>query len=210
MKVIVATSVSWKIAHYARLTIPHTVEYCLRHGYSHLVMNGPYEEAAKNIGWIARLLGEKAGGYGMIWGIDADCVITDMAKTIHDLPCLGPHVTVCEEGIVGWNRVNCGSIVWKDTPEVHRLLAASDARYDEWKGLPCQWQSWIQGDEFKDVITVAPLRSFNSCAWTHPGGAIGEPGVHWQPGDFVFHPCGVYPPQVRARCIEEAIRETRR
>lgn len=207
MKVIVVTSVSSKIADYASLTIPHTAEYCLRHGYSHLVMNGPYEEAVRGIGWMRVLL---SSGYDMIWALDADCVITDMTKTIHDLPCLGPHVTVCEEGIVEWNRVNCGSAVWRNTPEVHDLLMESGDRYGEWKGLPCQWQSWIQGDQFKGVVTVAPLRSFNSCAWTHPGGVGGAPGSHWQPGDFVYHPCGVFPLELRATYIKGAISETRR
>lgn len=207
MKVIVATSVSSNIADYAKLTIPHTAEYCLRHGYSHVVINEPYEEA---VGRTDRLADLFKMGFDLVWSIDADCVITDMTKPIHTLDCLGPNITVCEEGIVEWNRINCGSVVWRSTWPTEWVLRSIDAKQDQWRGLPCGWQTWLQGEWAKDVVTVAPLRSFNSCAWNQPGGAVGTPGSHWRPGDFVYHPCGVFPRELRVACIKGAIGETRR
>lgn len=207
MKVIVATSTSAKIADYASLTVPHTAAYCLRHGYSHMVINESYEEAAGRTDRLADLFGM---GFDLVWSIDADCVITDMAKKIHTLDCLGPHITVCEEGIVEWNRINCGSVVWRKTSCTEKVLRDIASEQRLWRHLPCGWQTLIQMDhgpewESNRVVTVAPLRSFNSCAWNQPGGAVGPAGSHWQPGDFVFHPCGVFPQSERTRMIAEKV-----
>lgn len=189
MKVAVAVSVSGCIAQMASLTTPNKLEYCLRHGYSLFLENREYKDAVRSVRAVIAPLLER---FDFVWALDADAVITNLAQPVHELQCLGPAATACEEGIVPWNRLNCGSVVWRAGEKSQRLLELLDASRHEWEGLPCQWQTWmacIGGD----LVTAAPLRAFNSCEWTHPGGDEGEPGTHWRPGDFVYHPCGVFP-----------------
>lgn len=205
MRVLLFTSVSSKIAGIAGLTIPNKSAYCMRHGYSLVIDNRPYEEAVAATRDLARLLDT----YDLVWSLDADAVITDMHQRIEELACLGPHATVCEEGIVPWNVINCGSMVWRSTDATKQLLHAIAGSRSEWAGMPCIWQTWLQvhRGSLGDALTVAPLRAFNSCVWNKPGGGEGEPGSHWQPGDFVYHPCGVFPLEERERWIVNALRQ---
>jgi hypothetical protein len=203
MKVAVVTSVSENIAEMAALTVPNKLAYCLRHGYSLVVNNESYQDAVMN--WpkaVAKLL----DSFDLVWCLDSDAVITDLDRPIHSLPGLGPCLTVCEEGIVDWNRINCGSTVWMSGSMARYLLSRIDECFHEWEKMPCQQQTWlgVQADRSGDLIKVAPLRSFNSCAWNHDGDDI-KPRSHWQPGDFVFHPCGVFPHSQRLVSVRAAL-----
>jgi hypothetical protein len=192
----------------ACLTVANRMEYCLRHGYSFIADNKPYAEAVAGVAAMVPLFDI----YDMVWTLDADAVITNMTQRVEELSCLGPHVTVCEEGIVPWNRLNCGSIVWRDTLETRWLLESITVQRKQWMSLPCIWQTWLahRAAEFGDVLTMAPLRSFNSCEWNRPGGGDGPPGSHWKPGDFVRHPCGVFPPEEKLRRVAHALLEVTR
>jgi hypothetical protein len=208
MSVAVVTSVSADIASLAAITVPNKLEYCVRHGYTLIADNQPYSEAVRNTHLLCHYLDR----FDFVWALDCDAIVTDMAQRIESLPCIGPHVTVCEEGIVEWNRINCGSVVWRNTPETRRLLHEIASKVDEWQGLPCGWQTWLGNlrTEPGDLLTVAPLRAFNSCVWNRPANAKDEIGGHWQPGDFVYHPCGVYPMAERIEWLRNALREVRR
>ncbi len=207
MKVAVVTSVSANIAELAALTVPNKLEYCLRHGYSLIVDNQPYEEAVKN---LSNSLLSILDCHDLIWTLDSDAVITNMTVPIHTLDCLGPAMTVCEEGIVDWNLINCGSVVWKSGCRTRYVLERLREAESEWIGLPCQQQSWLGGlvGSVGDLITVAPLRAFNSCVWNCPAGGPGEPGCHWQAGDLVYHPCGVFPHTTRVAAIRQILAES--
>lgn len=204
MKVALVTSVSANIAKLAAVTVPNKLEYCLGHDYSLIVDNRPYDEAVHA---LRSVLVPLLDVYDLVWALDSDAVITDMTKPIHTLPCLGPGLTVCEEGIVGWNRLNCGSMVWRAGSRSRYLINRIDESTAEWAAAPCGWQSWLgsYAAAFSDEMTVAPLRSFNSCAWNLPGGSIGESGSHWEHGDFVFHPCGVYPQSERIEVVRSVL-----
>jgi hypothetical protein len=203
MKVALCTSVSSNIAELATLTVPNKLQYCLQHGYSLVVDNQPYEEAMRNTHYLCELLDR----FDLIWALDADAIITDMSQPIHTLSCLGPHVTVCEEGAVEWNWINCGSMVWKNTLVSRTILQTIAMERERWDSLPCQWQTWLGGyaKARPEYVTVAPLRSFNSCLWNRPGNGEFNPGGHWEPGDFVYHPCGVFPPEEKLRWIQNAL-----
>ena len=208
MKVAIVTSVSQNIAGMASLTAANRMEYCLRHGYSFIADNKPYAEAVAGVASMVPLFDI----YDMVWTLDADAVITNMAQRIEELDCLGPHVTVCEEGIVSWNRLNCGSIVWRDTLETRWLLESITVQREQWMSLPCIWQTWLahRAAELGDVLTIAPLRSFNSCVWNKPGGGRGPAGSHWHHGDFVYHACGVFPAEEKLRYVANALLEVQR
>jgi hypothetical protein len=203
LKVALLTSVSANIADIASATVPNKLEYCLRHGYSLIVKNEPYDQAVANMPTLCRQLDQ----YDFLWSLDADTVITNMAVPIHELPCIGPHLTVCEEGCVDWNLLNCGSLVWRDTPETRCLILEIAASRSQWQHLPCIWQTWLQNNlaRLGDAVTVAPMRSFNSCVWNRPANSRDEVGGHWQPGDLVYHPCGVFPMTERLRWIQQAL-----
>lgn len=205
MNVALFTSVSANIGEMATLTAANKLEYCLRHGYSLIVDNMPYEQAVRSTDIICHYLDR----FDLVWCLDSDAVITNMAKPIHNLECLGPHMTVCEEGIVKWNRLNCGSTIWRNTPESRQLLLAIAGSLHEWMHMPCGWQTWLQfvAEKFPSLVTVAPLRAFNSCVWNRPANSRDEIGGHWRPGDLVYHPCGVYPMSERIEWIRNALEQ---
>ena len=197
MKVCIYTSVSQNIAGIAAVTVPNKFEYCLRHGYTLVAETVDYlQGVAKTASTVWSLLLT----HDLVWTLDADAVITNMTIPIHTIDCIGPGVTVCEENIVEWNRINCGSVLWRKGWAANRILMQmSDAR-DHWMKEPGYWQTWMGR---RNDITVVPTRTFNSTAWTHPGNAgVEEPGCHWQDGDFVYHPCGVYPMGLRQEKVE--------
>ena len=204
MKVALVTSMSANIAELAAVTVPNKFEYCLRHDYSLIVDNRPYDEAVHS---LRSVLVPLLDVYDIVWALDCDAVITDMTRPVHTLPCLGPGVTVCEEGIVPWNRLNCGSVVWRAGSRSRYLLDRIDESAAEWVAAPCVWQTWLgqYAPALTDELTVAPLRSFNSCAWNRPAGAEGEPGSHWERGDLVFHPCGVFPHSERLEVVRSIL-----
>lgn len=196
MRVALVTSISPGCAAFAKATTPSKLAYCLRHGYSLVLINRPYDEAQAE-GWhdLLSLLEE----YDIVWILDADCLITG-TQPIHELPELGPHLTVCEEQIVDWNRLNCGSMIWQSTDRVRQFIREIIAAEPHWRTLRCQLQTWL-GDRahlLADTIRVARQRAFNSVVWNHSGG-----GSHWQPGDLVYHPCGVVPHELRAEALRD-------
>jgi hypothetical protein len=208
MSVAIITSVSENIRDVATLTMPNKLEYCLRHGYSLVADNQPYETAVARTDLLCHYLDR----FDLIWTLDADTLITNMAVPIESLGCIGPHVTVCEEGIVGWNRINCGSMLWRNTFKARQLAKYLSETVEQWRSLPCMWQTFL-GDiaaDLGDVLTVAPLRSFNSVVWNRPANAHDEIGGHWQAGDLVYHPCGVFPREEKLRWLSNALSEVQR
>lgn len=204
MRAAVITSVSGNISELASVTVPNKLEYCLRHGYSLIADNQPYKHAVRRVrDVILPLLDE----YELVWALDCDAVVTDMTTPFHTLPCLGPGATVCEEGIVAWNRLNCGSVIWRSGWRSTWLLERLEESAPEWLPMPCVWQTWLgeHAGRLGDSLTVAPLRAFNSCAWSHPAGVAGDSGSHWEFGDFVFHPCGVFPAEARLEIVHDVI-----
>lgn len=172
---------------WAKVTVPNTAEYCLRHGYSLVVFNETYGEALASQNQIINLLDR----FDLVWATDADVLITNHAKRIEDVPGLGPHCSVCEEGMpwLAWNRLNCGSMVYRSTDKSRDFLAAVRDAEPEWRSnprYPFVSQSWIadHADSFGDGVTILPPRAFNSVAWEQHGG-----GTTWEPGDLVYHPC---------------------
>lgn len=190
-KVAIYTNVSKEVSEMARLTSLNKLEYCIKHNYSLIIHNRPYEDAVRDTKSLIPLLNM----YDILWTMDADSIITNMTLKIEELSCIGPHITICEEGIVPWNLFNCGSIVWRNTNESKQILASITDNENIWRSLVCGWQTWLAllKPSLGDILTIAPLRSFNSCEWNRPGNGPGDPGSNWQQGDFVYHPCGVFP-----------------
>jgi hypothetical protein len=193
VRVAIYTSISEGCAEFAKATTPSKVSYCLRHGYSLVLRNRPYHQAVlASLDDTRRLLEE----FDMVWTLDADCLVTG-TQPIHEVPGLGRHVTVCEESIVNWNRLNCGSMVWRSTVAVRHFLLDMIEAEPEWRSMPCGWQTWL-GQRERERLTVLPPRAFNSVSWNHSGG-----GSHWQPGDLVYHPCGIVPHSLRAEALRD-------
>lgn len=189
---------------WARVTVPANSEYCLRHGYSLDVRRMTYDQALASQDVILDLLAT----FDLVWAIDADCLITNHRKRIEDVPGLGDDCTVCEEGMpwLSWQRLNCGSMVWRATNGSRRLLRTMrDARH-EWLDrarFPYWTQSWLaeHAQRFADCLTILPPRAINSVSWTQHGG-----GTTWQPGDLVFHPC-CHPPEDREAVLSAKLQE---
>ena len=204
MNVAMTTSVSSNIAELAMLTVPNKLEYCLRHGYHLVVDNRPYESAVDAFADTMLTLLDQ---YDLVWALDSDALITNMDVAIHTLPCIGPGMTVCPEGMIEWNLLNCGSVVWRSGSRSRYLLERLRESRDEWVEMPCQHQTWFGNcvrSGAGDLITLAPLRAFNSTAWNYDDEIL-RPGSHWQEGDLVFHPCGVFPHEERLRVIKEML-----
>jgi len=198
MRVALCTSISPGCAAFASATTPSKLAYCLRHGYSLLLVNRPYEDAAyQGLSDLLRALDD----YDIVWSLDADCLITGI-HAIHELPGLGPHVTICCETISQSSPINCGSVVWQSTERSRRLLQEMYDAEPEWRRMPHITQSWLADRlpqlQRDSTITLLPPKAFNSTVWNHSGG-----GSHWEPGDLVYHPCGVVPHELRAEALRE-------
>jgi hypothetical protein len=175
LTVIVTTSVSagtpwWDVAK------PNWAEYCDRHGYRLAERQEEYAAALDGEG-VARLLDE----CDLLWSLDADCIITNLTIRIEAIECLGPHATICREGHQGGPLLNGGSMVWRNTPQSRHLLERIRGSREEWASRRFLSQDWLcdRHEELSGVLTVVPERTFNS-VWPL-----------WQPGDFVFHACGM-------------------
>ena len=198
MKVTILSSISPGCAAFAKATISAKLRYCLRHGYSLSLGNRPYETSVlEGLLDILCALDE----FDVVWILDSDALITG-TQPIHEVPGLGPHVSVCRETIDPRNPINCGSMVFAATDRTRRLVREIYDAENEWRQMPCLWQSWLcdrlpqlQADR---TLTLLPPRAFNSTVWNHSGG-----GCHWEPGDLVYHPCGIVPHELRAEALRE-------
>jgi hypothetical protein len=198
MRVAVATSISRGCAEFAAITTPRKLDYCLRHGYSMLLWNRPYDEAV-SVGLNDLLLA--LDDYDAVWTLDADCLITGR-EAIHELAYVGPHVTICREKIVDWNLLNCGSMVWMATDATRQLIRDIRDSEAEWRPMQCGWQTWL-GEQANRLQMAGTLKvlgqsTIQSVAWSH-----GEGGCYWQIGDLVYHPCGVVPHDLRATYLRD-------
>jgi hypothetical protein len=145
------------------------------------------EEAVRGVGRLPWLL-EK---YSLVWCLDVDCLITDLRQRIEDVPGLGPHASICEEGVFDAVPLNGGSVVWKSTDGTRSLVDEIVSAEPEWRGFSHNIQQWLAMhlDRLKDRLTVCHKRAFNGVH--HHGMKV------WEPGDFVYHPCGM---SAGARC----------
>lgn len=204
-RIAMFTSVSANIAEIASLTMPNKLEYCLIHDYSLIIDNQKYEDCVDRTYAITHLFDE----YDIVWALDADAIITNMNIPIHTLDCLGNNVTVCEEGMVYWNRINCGSIVMKNTLKTKTLLQLISVMKHQWENLPASWQTWlgINAKSLGDILTIAPIGSFNSVEWNLPASSAmwGPPGNNWKSGHLVYHPCSIYPKEERIKYLKNAL-----
>jgi hypothetical protein len=204
-RIALFTSISANIAEIAHLTTPNKLEYCLKHDYSLIIDNQKYEEAIDRVHSIIHLFDE----YDIVWTLDADAIITNMSIPFHTLECLGDNITVCEEGMVYWNIINCGSMIMKNTLQTKTLLQLISINKSNWKNLPASWQSWLglNADVFSNMLTIAPVGSFNSVEWNLPANsaAWGPPGSNWKNGHLVYHPCSIFPREERIKYLKNAL-----
>ena len=190
MKIAIHTSASQNTP-WIKTTISNRLEYCLRHNYSMILNCESYEQALDGFGKLNYLLGQ----YDLIWTLDADCLITDLTKKIEEIPELGPHVSICEEGLGPHALVNGGSMVWKSTKQSHELINEIIESKPEWESLTFNIQDWFMKHRARLSyrLTICPKRTFNS---VHHGDI-----VLWEPGDFVYHPCGL-PTEERCKVLQ--------
>jgi len=185
--------------------MPNKLEYCLRHNYSLVIDNQKYEDCVDRPHALNHLFDE----YDILWTLDADAIITNMSIPFHTLECLGENITICEEGMVTWNKINCGSMVMKNTLQTKTLLQLISINKEAWQTLPASWQSWlgINSDVFSNMLTIAPVGSFNSVEWNLPANSAvwGPPGCNWKSGHLVYHPCSIFPREERIKYLKEAL-----
>lgn len=191
MRVAVVTSAS-KGTPWAEITLPNRLEYCVRHDYTMIVQCEPYQQALDGFGRLHSLLQL----FDLVWTLDADCLITDLTRRIEDMRELGPHVSICEEGIGPHALVNGGSIVWRATHLSLALVNEIVESQPEWMPLEFNVQQWLMRhhERLADRLTICHTRAFN-------GVEHGKTKV-WQHGDFVYHPCGA-PAAIRCRMLRD-------
>lgn len=195
MKVAIYTSASQNTP-WIKTTISNHLEYCIRHNYTMVLSCEPYEQALNEFGKLNYLLDQ----YDLVWTLDADCLITDLTKRIEEIPELGPHVSICKEGLGPHSLVNGGSMVWKSTKQSHELIDEIVASKPEWESLTFNIQDWLMKHRVRlsDRLTICPERTINSSD---------SPYIClWEPGDFVYHPCGL-PTETRCKILEIMIEQ---
>lgn len=165
---------------WAKYTIQNKAEYCRKQGYTLIARNLPYQEAVKDFDFLIRLF----NSFETVWTLDADAIITNPDKKLEDID-LSHGMNICEEGIRGDCRVNCGSVIWKGFEAVS-MIGLIENRKSEWEADPFVWQSFINRITDNPIVSpllkIHPVGTFNSC---HHGDTN-----NWKPGDFVYHPCG--------------------
>jgi len=191
MKVAVYTTASSGTP-WAEITLPNRLEYCVRHDYTLMVQCEPYRKALDGFDRLHALLDQ----FDLLWTLDADCLITDLTRRIEDVPELGPHVSICEEGLGPHALVNGGSMVWRSTALTHDLVTEIVDSQPEWISLEWNVQQWLMRhhERLADRLTICHKRAFN-------GIEHGQTKV-WQPGDYVYHPCGA-PADIRCRLLRD-------
>lgn len=193
MNAAILTSVSAQTP-WATLTTPNHADYCQRHGYTHIARHKPYHEAVADFDFLETVLDH----FQAVWCLDSDAVITNHTLSLATLP-LRDGMNVCEEGLHPACPINCGSVIWTRHLHSRRVLSWLRTAEPEWRKLTWISQQWIAeqlqtGGWWNTVVTVHPPRTFNSC---HHG-----PKCLWQPGDFVYHPCGMPHAERMARIRE--------
>lgn len=180
-RVAMLTSVSQVCRPWAEITNSNHANYCLRHNYTYIARSLPYELALSDFKFIRSLFDY----FDIVWCLDADAVVTNFNIKVESLP-LGCGLNVCEEGLLPYVYINCGSTIWIKGEESNELLTLLAESEHEWRQAQF-WQGWI-ANKLKaglliDMVKVHPSKTFNSC---HSGKTC-----LWQAGDFVYHPCGM-------------------
>jgi hypothetical protein len=190
MKIALCISASQNTP-WIKITVSNYLEYCIRHNYTIILNCEPYEQALNEFGKLKYLLNQ----YDLVWTLDADCLITNLTKKIEEIPELGPHVSICEEGLGSHALINAGSIVWKSTQQSRELIDEIVACKSDWQSMPYNIQDWLMRNHqrLSDRLKICPKRTLNS---VHHGD-----NNFWKPGDFVYHPCGT-PTDLRCKNLQ--------
>jgi len=191
MSVAILTSVSDGTP-WAEIVMPGRLRYCIRHGYAMVCLACDYYAAHIECLLQVRHLLQR---FDLVWSLGSDCLITNHTLRIEELACLGPHMSICEEGIGTHALVNGDSVVWRATGESIALLDEMIAAEPEWRQMTFSQQQWlmVHRERLGNRMTIMPRTACNS---VHHGEIC-----HWQHGHFVYHPCGAEP---KSRC--EALR----
>jgi len=183
MNVAILTTIS-KGTPWAEQTIPNTIKYCKRHGYSFFIINAPYHEVLE----ISRLAIPLLDAFNFVWCIDSDVVITNHDIKIEDLQ-VGKGLNICHEGLWDGVKYNCGSVIYhgEEGKKILKLIAEAKPN---WERMMFFWQQWLNqkignDTEITNLCNIHPIGAFNSC---HSGEKN-----NWKEGDFVYHPCGAWP-----------------
>lgn len=184
---------------WADITLPNRAEYCRRHGYTMSVIHAPPGPAVIECLRQLRALLEV---FDLVWTLGIDCLITDMTQRIECVKDLGDHVTVCEEGLGAHAMLNNDSMVWRATDESRGLASEMIAAEPEWRTMDFVTQDWLMFNSGRlDCLEILPLRTLQSVHY--------QDTCHWQPGDFVYHPCGA-PRDERCEMLRQKLSEVRR
>ena len=191
MKVAILTNVSDGTP-WAEIVMPGRLRYCIRHGYAMVCLACDYYAAQMEALLTIKHLLQR---FDLVWSLGADCLITNHTLRIEGLDCLGPHMSICEEGLGPHVLVNGDSIVWRATDQSIALLDEVIAAEPEWRQMAFSQQQWlmVHRERIGDRMTIMPRTACNS---VHYGDIC-----HWQHGHFVYHPCGA---ETTSRC--EALR----
>ena len=184
---------------WADITLPNRAEYCRRHGYTMSVI---YAQPERALIECLRQLSGLLGVFDMVWTLGIDCLITDMTQRIECVKTLGDHVTVCEEGLGDHALLNNDSMVWRSTDESRGLVEEIIAAEPEWQRMDFVTQDWLMFNSGRlDCLEILPVRTLQS---VHH-----QQTCRWQPGDFVYHPCGA-PRDERCEMLRQKLGEVRR
>lgn len=183
MKIAISTIWNDDFRDIAAITVPILTEYCLRHGYTlHAVHS---DESSPEIVW-QRLDGVTTlfSHHNCVVHMDADVLITNMTKTIEEIPGRQHwHIATSENGII-----NDGVFIWNTNKWVAFL--SSEERFGDFSS-PQDAINKTHG-KFMDIHHVPP-RTMNSVLNAEYGQT--NELTEWQPGDFVLHLPGMGNPR---------------
>jgi len=171
----------------AEITNESLIEYCGLHGYDYLIHNSN-PDSSRQISWGRTfLLREKLKDYDWVYLTDSDLMIMNHTIKLEYL-ISDKYDLVASASNKDIDRINTGSILWKNSPFSHKLidLMYADGEFAN-KGY---WeQSTLiklikQHPELLNNIKIENLRMFNS-HWHYWFGV-----ENLQSGDFCVHLAG--------------------
>jgi len=174
----------------ADMTIPGREQYCLNHGYRHLIHSGPYHDerlywAIQRLHLLYDYLFAGVNDVDAVWVLNPQSVITNLSKPVTDYLTSDHDFFVCADV----NGINMASFIVKKTEWTKRYLEmlmdlAPRVNHGWWEQMAVM--RTYQLPEWRDKIKVLDHPSLNSYLYTRLYNRPDSTPGQWHKGDLVL------------------------
>ena len=197
MDILILTGYDDNMQELGDICLPSKRAYAERNGYAFECVR-EYPKDVHPSWHKLQLLRERIDKFDAILWLDADTIVTNPEKVIHEFTpryVLMASADWCSYTDRSFEMPSMGNFMLFNNPFTQGWIASAMAEEYRFSDRPMWEQSAIQEcmramPEFNEMVDVRPRRWFNSVHPTcRPHGK--DPGAPWQPGDFLIHLTGV-------------------